>query len=127
MSEWKVDEHGQRYRDVGVGCREYETVVSTSFGNIPESQLAEVTRQAQAAAKAARDREQERQMEDTARTAGKFCPIRNGNSCKPDCALLGDSGCTYICPSTSPSKACPHSGMGACTVSCGAFRGNTEK
>lgn len=126
MSEWQIDEHGKRYRDIGRGCREYETVVCTSYGNIPESQLAEATRQAQAAEKAARERELKRRMEDAARVSGKVCPLRSGNSCKPDCALLGDSGCTYTCPSTSPGKACPHPGVGTCSAACGAFRGGAE-
>ena len=107
--------------------REYEKIIVTSYGNIPESQLEEVTRQARAAEKAAYEREVKRQMEDSTRISGKVCPIRSGNLCKADCALLGDSGCTYTCPSISPGKACPYVGVGACTASCGAFRGSTAK
>ena len=124
MSEWKVDEQGKRYRMVG-GLKEYEAIIVTSRGNIPESQFEAVTRQARAAEKAAREQELKLQMEDTAKCSGKVCPLRSGNSCKPDCALLGDSGCTYTCPSISPGKVCPHAGFGACTASCGAFRGST--
>lgn len=126
MSEWEVDEQGKRYRMVGK-IKEYEPIICTSFGNIPESQLEEATRSVRAAEKAERERELKRQMDDAARCSGKVCPLRKCNNCRPDCALLGDSGCTYICPSTSPGKYCPHAGVGACTASCGAFRGCTSE
>ncbi len=122
MSEWLIDERGARYRMVG-NMREYEMIVHTSFGDIPETQLEDATAKFKAAEKAARDRELKQQLEDAARTAGKFCPLRSGNSCTANCALLGDSGCTYTCPSTSPGKGCPHSGVGACSAACGAFKG----
>ena len=45
MDEWKVDEHGKRYRETAPGHREYEMTITLSGGiEIPVSQLDEYHR-----------------------------------------------------------------------------------
>lgn len=70
-SEWKTDEHGKRYRELGRGMREYEMMICTQGMEIPQSQLEEFNR---------RNREQQevelqRQREEMAhRKPVKMCP-----------------------------------------------------
>ena len=94
MDEWKVDEHGKRYRETAPGHREYEMTITLSGGvEIPVSELDEYHRRQ----KEAEEKRRQAALEEMKnRPAPKGCPFSNGmsNACKREkCALFFDGKC----------------------------------
>jgi len=117
--EWLTDEQGKRYRMVGK-CKEYETIISTSFGDIPESQLEERTKAMQESTQRYYEALRRKQAEPK-----RSCPFVEAldNSCKKDdCAMYQDNKCGLLqtgfkSGSNTKSKFCPLS-KGRCTDTC---------
>ena len=122
-SEWKTDEHGERYRELGRGMREYEMMIHTQGMEIPQSQLEEFNR---------RNREQQeaelqRQREEMAhRKPVKMCPFSTGLStaCKTDCAFYTEQdGCRLAAHPGQPTegKKCPFNNR-VCKGECAMYK-----
>lgn len=91
-SEWLVDEHGKRYRQLGKGMREYEMMIHTAAGEIPQSQLADFHKRNKEAEERRRAAEKEAAAN---RKPARMCPFRTGlsTSCKNDCTFFTEDGC----------------------------------
>lgn len=104
--EWQIDPlSGKRFRMVG-GIKEYEMMVTTTYGVIPESQLEERMKHVRKASQ--RDEiKYTTQKEDK-----KLCPFRELRECKPECALHNNNGsCNYGKNVGKIGKFCPFSGQ----------------
>ena len=123
MDEWKVDEHGKRYRETAPGHREYEMTITLSGGiEIPVSQLDEYHRRQKEAEEKRRQAALE-EMEN--RPAPRSCPFMDGcnNTCRREkCMIFLDSRCSIAViadatgadqPIVSGAK-CPFSIYGRC-------------
>ena len=93
--EWKTDEHGRRYREVGKGIVEHEMTVMVSGGiEIPVSQLEDYNRRM----KEAEERRRAEALEELKkRPAPKVCPFSSdmSNTCKREkCALFLNDKCS---------------------------------
>ncbi len=117
-SEWKTDEHGQRYRMIGGLIKEYEMMVYIDGIPIPESQV-EAYNARKAAATAARVEEQRRQEAEL--HTGKICPL-GSKACRADCAMYSD-GCSMAHYATE-GKRCPYNSQ-ICRKDCGQFKERT--
>ena len=109
MDEWKTDEFGRKYRLIG-NIKEYEMLVQTSNGIVPESHLSEHNARMRAT-----------QQEITQKIHGR-CPFADGlkNECRSDCALYTERGCKVINKSLKTEtvgKHCPFSPY-PCTNDC---------
>lgn len=126
MDEWKVDEHGKRYRETAPGHREYEMTITLSGGiEIPVSQLDEYHRRQKEAEEKRRQAALE-EMEN--RPAPRSCPFMDGcnNTCRREkCMIFLDGRCSIavIADATgveieeAPAKdkrKCPFSIYGHC-------------
>lgn len=90
---WKVDEHGQRYRETAPGHREFEMMIRIDGVEIPQSELS---------AYHARKKEQDEKRRAAAleefknRPPTKYCPFNSSmnNQCKRDgCNLFLNGKC----------------------------------
>lgn len=122
-NEWKIDEHGNRYREFGNGHREYEMMVRVSGGiEIPQSQLADYNRrqkEAEKRRKAAALEEMKKRPEP------KSCPFQNGlnTTCRREgCMIFLDGKCSLAIIADShgadhpieKGKKCPLSPYSRC-------------
>ncbi len=128
MDEWKVDKHGQRYRETAPGHREYEMLIQTTSGLVPESQLAEHNkrvREAEARRKAAEMEALKNQP------VTKYCVFSSGmnNACRREkCNLFYKGKCSIAAIADAsgmeiegkPNGKCPFSVYGRCE-SCAMF------
>ena len=94
-NEWKIDEHGKRYRETAPGLREYEMTITLSGGiEIPVSQLDEYHRRQ----KEADEKRRQAALEEMKnRPAPRSCPFVSGmnTSCKREkCVLFLDGKCS---------------------------------
>ena len=94
-NEWKIDEHGKRYRETAPGLREYEMTITLSGGiEIPVSQLDEYHRRQ----KEADEKRRQAALEEMKnRPAPRGCPFVSGmnTSCKREkCVLFLDGKCS---------------------------------
>ena len=125
MDEWKVDEHGKRYRETAPGHREYEMTITLSGGiEIPVSQLDEYHRRQKEAEEKRRQAALE-EMEN--RPAPRSCPFMDGcnNICRREkCRIFLDGRCSIaviadatgaeIEEALARDKKCPFSIYGHC-------------
>lgn len=121
-SEWKVDEYGKRYRELGRGMREYEMMIHTEAGEIPQSQLADFQRRSREAAEQRRRAE----LEAKKREPTGQCPFRTGLSttCKSDCSFFADPGCRLAAHSAiqdTQGKQCVFTGR-KCESTCAMYK-----
>ena len=94
-NEWKIDEHGKRYRETAPGLREYEMTITLSGGiEIPVSQLDEYHRRQ----KEADEKRRQAALEEMKnRPAPRSCPFVSGKNtrCKREkCVLFLDGKCS---------------------------------
>ena len=125
MDEWKVDEHGKRYRETAPGHREYEMTITLSGGiEIPVSQLDEYHRRQKEAEEKRRQAALE-EMEN--RPAPRSCPFMDvcNNTCRREkCRIFLDGRCSVaaiadatgaeIEETPARDKKCPFSIYGHC-------------
>ena len=121
-TEWKTDEHGKRYRELGRGMREYEMMIHTEAGEIPQSQLADFQRRSREAAEQRRRAE----LEAKKREPTGQCPFRTGLSttCKSDCSFFADPGCRLAAHSAiqdTQGKQCVFTGR-KCESTCAMYK-----
>ena len=124
-NEWKIDEHGKRYRETAPGLREYEMTITLSGGiEIPVSQLDEYHRRQ----KEAEEKRRQAALEEMKnRPAPRSCPFSSGcNSlCKREkCKIFLDGKCSLaiiadatgaeIEEAPARDKKCPFSIYGHC-------------
>ena len=123
MDEWKVDEHGKRYRETAPGLREYEMTVTVSGGlEVPVSQLEDYHRRQ----KEADEKRRAAALEEMKnRPPTKYCPFTSGmnNQCKREkCVLFLDGRCSIailadvhgIDQPIAKGAKCPFSVYGRC-------------
>lgn len=121
-TEWKTDEYGKRYKEVGNHMREYEMEIHTQGTVIPASQLDEFNRRNRAAAEQRRRAELEAQRnEPTAQ-----CPFRSGmnTTCKSDCSFFADPGCRLAAHNAiqdTQGKQCVFTGR-KCDSTCAMYK-----
>ena len=121
-NEWKVDEYGKRYKEVGNHVREYEMEIHTQGTVIPASQLEEFNRRNRAAAEQRRRAE----LEAEKREPTGQCPFRTGLSttCKSDCSFFADPGCRLAAHSAiqdTQGKQCVFTGR-KCESTCAMYK-----
>ena len=125
MDEWKVDEHGKRYRETAPGHREYEMTITLSGGiEIPVSQLDEYHRRQ----KEAEEKRRQAALEEMKnRPTPRSCPFMDGcnNTCRREkCRIFLDGRCSIaviadatgaeIEEAPARDKKCPVSIYGHC-------------
>lgn len=121
-TEWKTDEQGKRYREVGNHMREYEMMIHTEAGYIPQSQLADFQKRSREAAEQRRRAELEaKRNEPTAQ-----CPFRSGmnTTCKSDCTFFADPGCRLAAHNAiqdTQGKQCVFTGR-KCDSTCAMYK-----
>lgn len=104
----EIDEKGRRFRRIG-NCIEYEPIISTSFGNIPESQLEEAQKR--------HKEQQQKRLQELQRQAQKKsvkqCPFKVTSynvTCEVSCAWWNGSACLLTCSEgfkTENNRHCP--------------------
>ena len=124
-NEWKIDEHGKRYRETAPGHREYEMTITLSGGiEIPVSQLDEYHRRQ----KEAEEKRRQAALEEMKnRPAPRSCPFTDGcntlcrrEQCKifyeGQCSIatLADAVGVEIEEAPAKGKKCPFSIYGHC-------------
>ena len=124
-NEWKIDEHGKRYRETAPGLREYEMTITLSGGiEIPVSQLDEYHRRQ----KEAEEKRRQAALEEMKnRPAPRSCPFASGSNslCKREkCKIFLDGKCSLaiiadatgaeIEEAPARDKKCPFSIYGHC-------------
>lgn len=91
-AEWKVDENGKRYRDMGK-YREYEATITLASGlTIPRDKLEEYNKER----KEQEEQERIRKAEEF-KNAPKLraCPLKNKQKCiREKCGLWAESKCS---------------------------------
>ena len=121
-TEWKIDEHGKRYRELGNHMREYEMMIHTEAGEIPQSQLADFQRRSKEAAEKRRKAELAAQLTKPT----KQCPFRTGmnTTCKSDCTFFADPGCRLAAHSAiqdTQGRQCVFTGR-KCDSTCAMYQ-----
>lgn len=105
-SEWKVDEHGKRYREVG-GIIEYAPTIHTAHsGTVYLDDLQEINR------RRIEREEQQRKQENAARAAadtGRICPFKEGRNqphtkCEKFCVFYEDTACALASMDIQPTR-----------------------
>lgn len=121
-SEWKIDEQGKRYRELGNHMREYEMMIHTQGMEIPQSQLEEFNRHNREQREAALQRQRE---EMANRKQLGSCPFNTAldTSCKPGCAFYTEDGCKLAAHPGQPTegKKCPFNNR-VCNGLCAMFK-----
>lgn len=124
MSEWKLDERGYRFREIGNGCIEYAGTLETTRGIIDEDapKRAAVWHDLNSVQEIQRSKQ-------AGQTHGKICPLKAYKGilyrfCDSDCAFYDVGGCAL---SNKPRTAqqdtagmqCPI--IGTCTDTCAFY------
>ena len=127
--EWQIDpKTGERYRMVG-DIKEYEMMIQTNAGLIPESQLAEHNAR-QRAIKEAEAQRIAAELKAEQERPKKTCPLRDGlnTTCGGDkCAFYLDDHCALAQISDRPPAKkteglkCPLNYCYVCHESCALF------
>ena len=88
-SDWLTDSNGRKYRTNG-RIKEYEMMIQTSYGMIPESMLEEANQKQmkQQMIESTRAFEAEKQKKVT-------CPLRDMLECNKECVFFNDGKCVY--------------------------------
>ncbi len=126
-NEWKIDEHGQRYRMVG-NVQEFETMIRINGIEVPQSELSAFHERQKAAEEEWRKKEMEAFKN---KPPVRCCPFDTGmsNQCKREkCSLFldGKFSISIIADSygveidDKPKGKCPFSVYGRCE-SCAMF------
>lgn len=124
-NEWKIDEHGQRYRMVG-NVKEFETMIRINGIEVPESELSAFHERQ----KAAEEEWRKKEMEAFKNAPPvRSCPFSNGcdTSCRRDaCKIFIDGKCAIaaiadavgveIEETPAKGKRCPFSVYGNCGI-----------
>lgn len=105
-SEWKVDEHGRRYREVGNIIEYAPTIHTAHSGTVYVDDLPEINRRRQ------EQEEQQRKQENEARAAAetnKICPLKEGRNqlhtkCEKSCAFYADAACVFAGMDAQPTR-----------------------
>lgn len=124
-SEWKIDEHGRRYRMIG-NCKDYAPMIQTTFGTFYADEAAGIQERMQ------KDYESRRKAEEEARLAAqtnRSCPFKIGHGnthteCEKACPFYIDDGCAFAKAPTEPTddtsgKYCPIANR--CTERCAMY------
>lgn len=114
----EIDEKGRHFRRVG-NIIEYEPIITTSFGNIPESQLEEARR------KDNEQRQKRLQELNSQIKSVKQCPLKK-STCYNSCAWWSGSECLLTCSKAfteGNNKQCPIS-QKLCQKDCALMRDN---
>lgn len=92
--EWKTDNTGQRYREVGPGMIEYEETIYTTSGHMTKRQLEEANEKKKSNAKPPAELKAEQEELETLGDK-RICPLSgNGNKCRRECAFRLDGACS---------------------------------
>lgn len=94
-SEWKIDKHGRRYREIGKGMIEYAPTIVIDGVEIYQDDLQDFHRRRK---ESAEKRKAAALEEALNRPEPKGCPFNNGmnNQCKREvCALFYDGSCAF--------------------------------
>jgi hypothetical protein len=126
-SEWQTDADGRRYRMVGNGCKEYETILTTTGGQMNAEQLKEWNASKPQREAAARKAEADRQR--AAKAAQLHCPFADGlkTGCKGEQCALYLNGCTLARSAAARDTkglSCPFArGKTPCRADCALYKG----
>ena len=123
--EWKVDEHGKKYRQVAPGCIEYAPTITIDGVEVETTPEALEAFHAGNRAAMERQRAEQRQRQAQENT-GRFCPFNVNASfppeCKTSCALYRATGCAQKrqkAPQDTKGKPCPF--LRVCSEQCAIY------
>lgn len=116
-SDWLTDSNGKKYRTDG-RVKEYEMIIQTSYGMIPESMLKETNlkQMKDKMFEATRAFEASKQKKVT-------CPLRDMLECNKECVFFNGGKCVYGTKQAKAAGFCPLSRR-TCNENCAMNTGN---
>ena len=116
-SEWKYDNFGRKYRELGKGCIEYAPTITIDGFEVYEDELEDFNRR-RAAAKAARLAKEREKFENSPPVV--HCPFEQGmnNACKREkCVMFLDGKCSIAAVADNIGAGSAENNGGKCPFS----------